>query len=128
MSSRRVEDAPPDPADVEDMRLRIEAHQRASEAEAASARAFRSECERAHGEFLRACARLEEERRARHAKQLEVMEATYARARFTSHRRRIAHCSRIAACSSVNVGAACAMSRGPSRTGFRHCDASVATR
>ena len=71
----------PDPADVEDMRLRIEAHKRASEAEAASARAFRSECERAHGEFLRACARLEEERRARHAKQLEVMEATCARAR-----------------------------------------------
>ena len=84
MSSRRVEDAPPDPADVEDMRLRIEAHQRASEAEAASARAFRSECERAHGEFLRACARLEEERRARHAKQLEVMEATYARARLAT--------------------------------------------
>ena len=76
--------APPDPADVEDMRLRIEAHQRASEAEAASARAFRSECERAHGEFLRACARLEEERRARHAKQLEVMEATYARARLAT--------------------------------------------
>ena len=84
MSSRRVEDAPPDPADVEDMRLRIEAHKRASEAEAASARAFRSECERAHGEFLRACARLEEERRARHAKQLEVMEATYARARLAT--------------------------------------------
>ena len=72
------------PADVEDMRLRIEAHKRASEAEAASARAFRSECERAHGEFLRACARLEEERRARHAKQLEVMEATYARARLAT--------------------------------------------
>ena len=67
MSSRRVEDAPPDPADVEDMRLRIEAHQRAADAEAASAKAFRSECERAHGEFLRACARLEEERRASQA-------------------------------------------------------------
>ena len=73
---------PLDPADVEDMRLRIEAHQRAADAEAASAKAFRSECERAHGEFLRAVARLEEERRARHAKQLEEMEVTYARARL----------------------------------------------
>ena len=82
MSSRRVQDVPLDPADVEDMRLRIEAHQRATDAEAASAKAFRSECERAHGEFLRAIARLEEERRARHAKQLEVMEVTYARARL----------------------------------------------
>ena len=82
MSSRRAEDVPLDPADVEDMRLRIEAHQRAADAEAASAKAFRSECERAHGEFLRAIARLEEERRARHAKQLEEMEVTYARARL----------------------------------------------
>ena len=85
MSSRQWKDAPPDPADVEDMRLRVEAHKRASEAEAASARAFRSECERAHGEFLRACARLEEERRARHAKQLEVRRHT--RARASPHRR-----------------------------------------
>ena len=54
MSSRRAEDVPLDPADVEDIRLRIEAHQRATEMEAASAKAFRSECERAHGEFLRA--------------------------------------------------------------------------
>ena len=53
-----------DPADVEDIRLRIEAHQRATEMEAASAKAFRSECERAHGEFLRAISRLDEERRA----------------------------------------------------------------
>ena len=33
MSSRRAEDVPLDPADVEDMRLRIEAHQRAADAD-----------------------------------------------------------------------------------------------
>ena len=73
---------PLDPADVEDIRLRIEAHQRATEMEAASAKAFRSECERAHGEFLRAISRLDEERQVRHAEQLEEMDVTYARARL----------------------------------------------
>ena len=82
MSSRRAEDVPLDPADVEDIRLRIEAHQRATEMEAASAKAFRSECERAHGEFLRAISRLDEERQVRHAEQLDEMDVTYARARL----------------------------------------------
>ena len=82
MSSRRAEDMPLDPADVEDIRLRIEAHQRATEMEAASAKAFRSECECAHGEFLRAISRLDEERQVRHAEQLEEMDVTYARARL----------------------------------------------
>ena len=82
MSSRRAEDVPLDPADVEDIRLRIEAHQRATEMEAASAKAFRSECERAHGEFLRAISRLDEERQVRHAEQLDELDVTYARARL----------------------------------------------
>ena len=73
--------APLDPCDVEDMRLRIEAHKLRSEEEAASARSFRLASEKNHDELLLVISELERARRERHASFLETMVGTYARAR-----------------------------------------------